>query len=202
MVTTEILLSVPKYDFNWQTTYLLKSPKLLPAGTRLVFDMTWDNSAQNPANPDPTRTVPWGDQTWDEMNAGGFDIVTRMKRRAKRRPAAVDPPTPGRRRLTERFRARDRAPRPLSFIHRGHGIQGTISADPPGANRDLDQPNPPLSCARRTAAPRPFGFDPHRLGSERSAEFDEVRILERCADVPATEHAVLIFCGSHRSCCR
>ena len=66
----EILLSVPKYDFNWQTTYLLKAPKLLPAGTRLVFDMTWDNSAQNPANPDPTRTVPWGDQTWDEMNAG------------------------------------------------------------------------------------------------------------------------------------
>ena len=79
----EILLSVPKYDFNWQTTYLLKSPKLLPAGTRLVFDMTWDNSAQNPANPDPTRTVPWGDQTWDEMNAGGSDIATRMKRREK-----------------------------------------------------------------------------------------------------------------------
>jgi hypothetical protein len=66
----EILLSVPKYDFNWQTTYLLKSPKLLPAGTRLVFDMTWDNSAQNPANPDPSRAVRWGDQTWDEMNAG------------------------------------------------------------------------------------------------------------------------------------
>jgi peroxiredoxin len=66
----EILLSVPKYDFNWQTTYLLKSPKLMPAGTRLVFDMTWDNSAQNPANPDPTRIVRWGDQTWDEMNAG------------------------------------------------------------------------------------------------------------------------------------
>jgi len=66
----EILLSVPKYDFNWQTTYLLKSPKPLPAGTRLVFDMTWDNSRQNPANPDPTRAVGWGDQTWDEMNAG------------------------------------------------------------------------------------------------------------------------------------
>src|SRR5262249_25421422 len=47
-----------------------KSPKPLPAGTRLVFDMTWDNSAQNPANPDPNRAVHWGDQTWDEMNAG------------------------------------------------------------------------------------------------------------------------------------
>ena len=66
----EILLSVPRYDFNWQTTYLLKSPKLLPVGTRVVFDMTWDNSAQNSANPDPNRTVRWGDQTWDEMNAG------------------------------------------------------------------------------------------------------------------------------------
>ena len=66
----EVLLSVPKYDFNWQTTYFFKTPKLLPAGTRLTFDMTWDNSAQNPANPDPSRAVRWGDQTWDEMNAG------------------------------------------------------------------------------------------------------------------------------------
>jgi hypothetical protein len=66
----EILLSVPKYDFGWQTTYALRSPKRLPAGTRIVFDMTWDNSAQNPANPDPSQDVRWGDQTWDEMNAG------------------------------------------------------------------------------------------------------------------------------------
>ncbi len=66
----ETLLSVPRYDFNWQTVYVLEEPKRLPAGTTVTFDMTWDNSAQNPANPDPTRTVPWGDQTWDEMNAG------------------------------------------------------------------------------------------------------------------------------------
>ncbi|MEX0961036.1 MAG: redoxin domain-containing protein [Burkholderiales bacterium] len=66
----EILLSMPKYDFTWQTTYALKSPKLLPAGTRVVFDMTWDNSAQNPANPDPEQDVYWGEQTWDEMNVG------------------------------------------------------------------------------------------------------------------------------------
>jgi len=66
----EVLLSVPKYDFNWQTSYMLKSPKVLPEGTRVVFDMTWDNSAQNPANPDPNRSVTWGEQTWDEMNAG------------------------------------------------------------------------------------------------------------------------------------
>ena len=66
----EVLLSVPKYDFSWQTTYALATPKLLPAGTRLVFDMTWDNSAQNPANPDPSRVVGWGEQTWEEMNVG------------------------------------------------------------------------------------------------------------------------------------
>ena len=41
-----------------------------PAGTRVVFDMTRDNSERNPANPDPNREVAWGDQTWDEMNAG------------------------------------------------------------------------------------------------------------------------------------
>ena len=66
----EILLSVPKYDFNWQTTYALDPPKPIPADTRIVLDMTWDNSAQNPANPDPKRVVHWGEQTWDEMNVG------------------------------------------------------------------------------------------------------------------------------------
>ena len=66
----EILLSVPKYDFNWQTTYALNPPKPIPAGTHIVLDMTWDNSAQNPANPDPNRVVHWGEQTWDEMNVG------------------------------------------------------------------------------------------------------------------------------------
>ncbi|MBX9964013.1 MAG: redoxin family protein [Burkholderiales bacterium] len=66
----EVLLNVPKYDFNWQTVYIFEEPKVFPAGTRIVFDMTWDNSAQNPANPDPDKTVRWGDQTWEEMNAG------------------------------------------------------------------------------------------------------------------------------------
>ena len=66
----EVLLNVPKYDFGWQTTYVLEKPKVLPAGTKIVFDMTWDNSAQNHANPDPNKTVHWGDQTREEMNAG------------------------------------------------------------------------------------------------------------------------------------
>jgi hypothetical protein len=68
--TEEVLLSVPNYDFNWQTTYELVTPKRLPAGTRIVHSTTWDNSAQNPANPDPTREVPWGEQSWDEMLFG------------------------------------------------------------------------------------------------------------------------------------
>jgi hypothetical protein len=66
----ETLLSVPKYEFNWQTTYELKTPKLIPAGSKLIHTMTWDNSVLNKANPDPNRIVPWGEQTWDEMLYG------------------------------------------------------------------------------------------------------------------------------------
>lgn len=66
----EVLLSVPKYDFNWQPTYFFKDPMLMPAGTKIVLEMTWDNSRQNPLNPNPDHTVRWGDQTWEEMNVG------------------------------------------------------------------------------------------------------------------------------------
>jgi peroxiredoxin len=69
---SEILLSVPRYDFNWQPLYALDPPKFLPQGTRVVLDMRWDNSAQNPRNPDPDSDVFWGDQTWEEMNVGWF----------------------------------------------------------------------------------------------------------------------------------
>ena len=63
---------MPKYDFNWQPLYVLSPSKYNPAGTRVVMDMTWDNSTQNPANPDPGKVVRWGDQTWEEMNVGWF----------------------------------------------------------------------------------------------------------------------------------
>ena len=72
--TREVLLSVPSYDFNWQTSYILRDPKVLPAGTRIVHTTTWDNSAQNPANPDPSREVPWGRQSWDEMLFGSISF--------------------------------------------------------------------------------------------------------------------------------
>ena len=66
----ELLLSVPKYDFNWQTTYTLAKPLQVPAGTKIVHTTVYDNSSQNPANPDPNRTVPWGEQSFDEMLYG------------------------------------------------------------------------------------------------------------------------------------
>jgi hypothetical protein len=66
----EVLLSVPHYDFNWQTSYELAEPKLLPKGSRLVYSSTYDNSRQNLANPDPNIEVRWGEQTWEEMLYG------------------------------------------------------------------------------------------------------------------------------------
>jgi peroxiredoxin len=71
----EVLLDVPRYDFNWQLRYELAEPKRLPHGTRLVCTAHYDNSGGNPANPDPTRTVTWGDQTSDEMLIGFLAYV-------------------------------------------------------------------------------------------------------------------------------
>jgi hypothetical protein len=71
----EPLLEVPRYDFNWQTAYRLTEPKPLPAGTRLHCVAHFDNSEGNLNNPDPTKRVRWGEQTWDEMMIGYFDYV-------------------------------------------------------------------------------------------------------------------------------
>jgi hypothetical protein len=71
----EELLRVPNYDFNWQLLYELEQPKKLPAGTRLIADGVFDNSANNRHNPDPKATVRWGDQSWDEMMAGFFVVA-------------------------------------------------------------------------------------------------------------------------------
>ncbi|MDB4680009.1 redoxin domain-containing protein [Planctomycetaceae bacterium] len=71
----EVLLEVPAYDFNWQNTYRLAEPKTVPAGGYIECVAHFDNSSENFANPDPTSTVKWGDQTDDEMMIGYFDIV-------------------------------------------------------------------------------------------------------------------------------
>jgi peroxiredoxin len=71
----EILLDVPEYDFNWQNSYIFEEPKQLPEGTLLVCTAHFDNSKRNIANPDPKKTVRWGDQTFEEMMIGYFDIA-------------------------------------------------------------------------------------------------------------------------------
>ncbi len=70
------LLDVPRYDFNWQTRYVLAEPLHVPAGAVIHARAWYDNSASNLANPDPTATVRWGDQSWDEMMLGYFDVLT------------------------------------------------------------------------------------------------------------------------------
>jgi hypothetical protein len=71
----ETLLSVPRYDFNWQSVYRLEKPLLLPAGTRIECTAHYDNSAGNKNNPNPQEAVRWGDQTWEEMMVGFLDYV-------------------------------------------------------------------------------------------------------------------------------
>jgi hypothetical protein len=73
--TSETLLSVPRYDFNWQITYQLATPKVLPKGTRVEVIAHYDNSTANKFNPDPTKDVRWGDQTWEEMMIGFWGTV-------------------------------------------------------------------------------------------------------------------------------
>lgn len=68
--TRDMLLDIPRYDFNWQLRYLLKEPLDAPKGSTLHATAWYDNSPGNPANPDPTKTVRWGQQTYDEMMLG------------------------------------------------------------------------------------------------------------------------------------
>ena len=78
---SEILLNVPKYDFNWQLTYLPKKTIRLPKGTRLDCVAHFDNSTRNKYNPDPSKEVRWGDQTWEEMMIGWY-TYTRVDQKA------------------------------------------------------------------------------------------------------------------------
>ena len=66
----EDVLEVPNYDFNWQRVYMLKEPMRVPKGTTVEYIGTYDNSAKNKFNPDPTKTVHWGEKTSDEMMQG------------------------------------------------------------------------------------------------------------------------------------
>ena len=67
---SEVLLDIPRYDFNWQLAYDYKQPKFIPRGSVVKITAVYDNSSGNPANPDPTKNVRWGSQTFDEMMIG------------------------------------------------------------------------------------------------------------------------------------
>src|SRR5579884_1178251 len=79
---TETLLRVPKYDFYWQLEYKLSDPLKLPPGARIEATAWYDNSPNNPKNPDPKAEVRWGEQSWEEMMIGFYDIEI---------PAGMDP---------------------------------------------------------------------------------------------------------------
>jgi peroxiredoxin len=80
----EVLLDVPHYDFNWQHVYELVTPLSLADVDEISFTARFDNSANNPVNPDPSQRVTWGDQTWEEMAAAFFEVAV------PRAPAADD----------------------------------------------------------------------------------------------------------------
>ena len=93
--TKETLLDVPHYDFNWQTAYRFTEPKKFPAGTKIHAVAAYDNSEKNLSNPDPTKTVRWGDQTWNEMMIGYFDIAIPKEKALAEKPTEVKIPKGG-----------------------------------------------------------------------------------------------------------
>lgn len=85
---SKLLLSVPRWDFNWQQTYVFKEEVAAPAGSRLECVAHYDNSAKNKFNPDPAKLVKWGQQTWDEMMIGYFDYTLDKQDLRKSQPQA------------------------------------------------------------------------------------------------------------------
>lgn len=90
----ETLLRVDNYDFNWQLSYRLSKPIKLEPGMRIEGTAWYDNSPNNKANPDPTAVVKWGEQSWEEMMVGFFDLAVDSKftQRSFTRPPAPKPP--------------------------------------------------------------------------------------------------------------
>ena len=78
---------MPKYDFNWQVYYYPVKPLPMPKGTKIEAIAHFDNSTKNPLNPGPARTIVFGEQTWDEMMNGFFDIATTVDNSPKPAPS-------------------------------------------------------------------------------------------------------------------
>jgi hypothetical protein len=72
---SQVLLRVPNYSFSWQLVYVPQGDIVVPKGTRIHCTAHYDNSANNPYNPDPSKRISWGDQSWDEMMIGFFDVA-------------------------------------------------------------------------------------------------------------------------------
>jgi hypothetical protein len=87
--TSKVLLWVPRYDFGWQLTYVLKEEIFAPKGSKLVCVAHYDNSINNKFNPDPKATVTWGDQTWEEMMIGYLDYTLDKQDLRKAQPGAA-----------------------------------------------------------------------------------------------------------------
>ena len=101
--TTETLLNVPQYDFNWQSMYRLAQPKRLPAGTTIRVSGAFDNSPQNPANPNPNATVTFGEQTFDEMFIGYINYAELPDKVATAKPPVFANSSVARARVGEAF---------------------------------------------------------------------------------------------------
>ena len=86
--TTRVLLNVPRYDFNWQTYYVPKEPLAIPKGTKIECTAHFDNSPGNKYNPDPTKDVKWGEQTWEEMMIGWLSYYNDADPKPADKPAA------------------------------------------------------------------------------------------------------------------
>lgn len=92
---SEVLLRVPNYRFDWQLWYEFATPKRIPKGSRLEVTGVFDNSANNKYNPDPAKDVRWGEQSWEEMMMGFFDVAIDVKMNPvdlfrARKPATTD----------------------------------------------------------------------------------------------------------------
>ena len=83
---TTKLLDVPHYDFNWQLQYRFADPVTVPRGSQLIYTAWYDNSDKNPANPNPKKTVRWGQQTYEEMHLGYVEFVVDSGSSASMRP--------------------------------------------------------------------------------------------------------------------